>query len=274
MASVQSNDIDSDMESDSTSDNGSTFKESDGTNDFIVKSESTAIFRLRCLVFLVMFLAAVGLSLTVFFITAPIVIACMVALAFAITAGVFLLYSHRVERRQRIILQQAVQSTAIVASLFPEAVRDRMVGGNNQNGLTSGKDRLKAFLADGDDGGCENDDTPIADLFPHSTVFFADIAGFTSWSSCREPTQVFILLQTIYQAFDLIAKDRKVFKVETIGDSYVAVCGLPKADENHFISMSRFATDCLAKFTALTNKLEEKLGPGTAALGLRVGLHR
>jgi hypothetical protein len=204
----------------------------------------------------------------------PIVVACMVALAFVITAGVFLLYSHRVERRQRIVLKQAMESTAIVASLFPEAVRDRMVGGNTQNGLTSSKDRLKAFLADRDDGGGEGDDTPIADLFPHSTVFFADIAGFTSWSSCREPAQVFTLLQTIYQAFDLIAKDRKVFKVETIGDSYVAVCGLPKADGNHFISMSRFASDCLAEFTVLTNKLEEKLGPGTAALGLRVGLHR
>jgi class 3 adenylate cyclase len=204
----------------------------------------------------------------------PIFITCMVALVFVITVGVFLLYSHRVERRQRIVLKQAMDSTAIVSSFFPEAVRDRYVAGNNQNGLASGKDRLKAFLADGDDGCGEIDDTPIADLFPHSTVFFADIAGFTSWSSCREPAQVFILLQTIYQAFDLIAKHRKVFKVETIGDSYVAVCGLPKADENHFVSMARFATDCLAKFTVLTNKLEEKLGPGTAALGLRVGLHR
>jgi hypothetical protein len=37
------------------------------------------------------------------------------------------------------------------------------------------------------------DDTPIADLFPHRV--FADIAGFTSWSSCREPTQVFIFFR-------------------------------------------------------------------------------
>jgi hypothetical protein len=203
----------------------------------------------------------------------PIIITSMVALVFVITAGVFLLYSHRVERRQRIVLKQAMESTAIVSSIFPEAVRDRYVSRSNQNGFTSGKDRLQAFLTDGYDGG-DDDDTPIADLFPHSTVFFADISGFTSWSSCREPAQVFVLLQTIYQAFDLIAKHRKVFKVETIGDSYVAVCGLPKADENHFISMSQFASDCLSKFTVLTNKLEEKLGPGTAALGLRVGLHR
>lgn len=38
-------------------------------------------------------------------------------------------------------------------------------------------------------------DEPIADLFPEATVMFADIAGFTAWSSVREPTQVFKLLK-------------------------------------------------------------------------------
>jgi hypothetical protein len=60
-------------------------------------------------------------------------------------------------------------------------------------------------------------DQAIADFFPSCTVFFADIAGFTAWSSTREPSQVFFLLQTVYQNFDAIAKRRKVFKVETIG---------------------------------------------------------
>lgn len=50
---------------------------------------------------------------------------------------------------------------------------------------------------------------------------FADLVGFTAWSSVREPAQVFILLETIYHAFDEIAKRRKVFKVETVGDCYV-----------------------------------------------------
>ena len=40
--------------------------------------------------------------------------------------------------------------------------------------------------------------------------------------SVRDPLQVFTLLETIYNAFDDIANKRKVFKVETIGDSYVA----------------------------------------------------
>ena len=42
----------------------------------------------------------------------------------------------------------------------------------------------------------------------------------------REPTQVFTLLETVYGAFDAIAKRRHVFKVETIGDCYVSVDSL------------------------------------------------
>jgi class 3 adenylate cyclase len=68
---------------------------------------------------------------------------------------------------------------------------------------------------------------PVADLYPEATVMFADISGFTAWSSVREPTQVFTLLETLYGSFDAIARKRGVFKVETIGDSYVAVVGLP-----------------------------------------------
>ena len=49
-----------------------------------------------------------------------------------------------------------------------------------------------------------------------------DIAGFTSWSSGREPSDVFYLLETLYGRLDKIAKKRKVFKVETIGDCYLA----------------------------------------------------
>jgi class 3 adenylate cyclase len=57
---------------------------------------------------------------------------------------------------------------------------------------------------------------------------FADISGFTAWSSAREPKQVFLLLETVFGEFDRIAKRRRVFKVETVGDCYVAVVGLPE----------------------------------------------
>lgn len=59
---------------------------------------------------------------------------------------------------------------------------------------------------------------PIANFFPHTTIMFADIAGFTAWSSEREPSQVFKLLESLYKSFDEVAKKLGVFKVETIGD--------------------------------------------------------
>jgi class 3 adenylate cyclase len=109
--------------------------------------------------------------------------------------------------------------------------------------------------------------------FPNATVMFADIAGFTAWSSVREPSQVFTLLETIYRAFDHIAKKRKVFKVETVGDCYVAVTGLPEPRADHAVAMCKFSRDCLDKFNELVKDLEIKLGPDTGDLALRTGLH-
>jgi class 3 adenylate cyclase len=89
----------------------------------------------------------------------------------------------------------------------------------------------------------------------------------------REPSQVFILLETLYSAFDAIAARRGVFKIETIGDCYVAVTGLPKPQKHHAVIMARFAADCREKMNVLTRELEVTLGPDTGDLKLRLGLH-
>ena len=139
--------------------------------------------------------------------------------------------------------------------------------GNNSSHHTSRKKRsgqkdIKPFKT-----------KPIADFFPETTILFADIRGFTAWSSSREPTQVFILLETLYNAFDKVANARGVFKVETIGDCYVAVAGLPNPRKDHAVVMCRFAQDCLNKSRKLVMELEHELGPGTSELGMRFGLH-
>ena len=105
------------------------------------------------------------------------------------------------------------------------------------------------------------------------TEHLVDIAGFTAWSSAREPQQVFQLLETIYAAFDKIAYRHNVFKIETVGDCYVAAAGLPNPQEEHALIIARFARDCLQKMSDLTSKLEVSLGPDTTDLELRVGLN-
>lgn len=56
--------------------------------------------------------------------------------------------------------------------------------------------------------------------------------------------------------------------------SLFTVCGLPRPRKNHAVAMARFANDCLTTFLHLTNQLEVTLGPDTADLKLRVGIHR
>lgn len=77
---------------------------------------------------------------------------------------------------------------------------------------------------------------------------------------------MFTLLETLYHAFDKIAKRLRVFKVETVGDCYVAVTGLPKPRQDHAVAMCRFANRCASKVGLLTRRLELELGPGTADL--------
>lgn len=205
----------------------------------------------------------------------PIIFTAAAVLIFVFTSAVFLLYDYMVERRQKKVLSTAVRSTAIVSSLFPAVVRDRLFPVDEEApasptkqtrtfaavGLANPKNRLKNFLNDGKTLEDMEDETerstsvsksaPIAELFPETTVLFADIAGFTAWSSIRDPAQVFTLLETLYGAFDSLAKKRGVFKVETIGDSYVAVCGLPEPRKNHAIVIARFAAGKLC-VTAMT----------------------
>jgi hypothetical protein len=107
----------------------------------------------------------------------PVLVTVCIALVFVLTSAVFIIFNSVVERRNRIVMSQALRSTAIVSSLFPGAVVDRLVHGEGKTAsFASGKMRLKNFLSDGNDTA---DCQPIADLFPHTTVFFGDVCGFT-----------------------------------------------------------------------------------------------
>lgn len=52
---------------------------------------------------------------------------------------------------------------------------------------------------------------------------FADIAGFTDYSSKVEPEQVVVMLRNLFTEFDKTCLIKNTYKLYTIGDCYVAV---------------------------------------------------
>ena len=98
----------------------------------------------------------------------PLIMTLSVAMVFVFTAFMFLIYDRLVERRQMLVLRKAAQTHAVVSSLFPKNVRDRLLQGDDAN-----QSNKSAAMS----GNGSLNSPAIADLFPACTVCFADIAG-------------------------------------------------------------------------------------------------
>lgn len=120
----------------------------------------------------------------------------------------------------------------------------------------------------------DDSDPAIADLFPHTSIMFADISNFTYWSSNHSPDQVFALLETIFFQFDMIASDMEVFKLSTVGDCYIAATGVPTPQDDHAILLSRFAERCRRNGNDVLQRLSLQDGMSDVSqLSIRIGIH-
>ena len=67
----------------------------------------------------------------------------------------------------------------------------------------------------------------VVERYKMVSIFFSDIVGYTKMSSEMCPTEVMKMLNDLYTKFDELADKHKIYKLETIGDAYIAIGGAP-----------------------------------------------
>ncbi len=123
-----------------------------------------------------------------------------------------------IEEQREAIEAERAQSERLLLNVLPMAVSQRLKDGEN----------------------------PIADDFSDVSVLFADIVGFTALTSTMAANDVIAMLSDCFSMLDELVVERGLEKIKTIGDSYMAVGGLPEPMEDHAIRMVGLARAILA----------------------------
>ncbi|MBR4824227.1 MAG: hypothetical protein IKZ86_05460 [Spirochaetaceae bacterium] len=112
--------------------------------------------------------------------------------------------------------QEKIKSDNLLRSILPDKIADKLKNTTSYN---------KSF----------------GENFENVTLLFSDIVGFTKVSSGHTAKEIVAALNQLFTLFDERAKRMGVEKIKTIGDAYMAACGIPEANENHARIMIDFA---------------------------------
>ncbi|GCC37333.1 hypothetical protein chiPu_0015837 [Chiloscyllium punctatum] len=103
--------------------------------------------------------------------------------------------------------------------------------------------------------------------FEDCTILFSDVVTFTNICAACEPIQIVHMLNSMYSRFDRITTVHDVYKVETIGDAYMVVGGVPIPVASHAERVANFALGMRMAARSVKNPVTGD------PIQIRVGIH-
>ncbi|KAM3932211.1 guanylate cyclase soluble subunit beta-2-like [Leptodactylus fuscus] len=103
--------------------------------------------------------------------------------------------------------------------------------------------------------------------FKECTILFSDVVTFTNICAQCEPIQIVAMLNSMYLRFDRLTTVHDVYKVETIGDAYMVVGGVPVPVSTHAERVANFALGMILMAKEVKNPVTGN------PIQIRVGLH-
>ena len=100
----------------------------------------------------------------------------------------------------------------------------------------------------------------IADRFSNVSVLFADISGFTQYSSNISPKVIVEKLNDIFSVFDDLVDKYNVEKIKTIGDNYMIASGIPHENRMHAETIIDIALEMNKILPKVDSSLSIKIG--------------
>lgn len=119
-----------------------------------------------------------------------------------------------------------------------------------------------------------NGETRIADRLPDVSIMFADIVGFTTLATTKEPEELVGLLEDLFNVFDEVTGRFGCERIKTIGDSYMSCCGASESFTDHAERMCKAALaifDAYAILPVESKRLRIGINSGPVVAGIMSG---
>eukprot|EP00002_Diphylleia_rotans_P033011 TRINITY_DN698_c0_g1_i11.p1 TRINITY_DN698_c0_g1~~TRINITY_DN698_c0_g1_i11.p1 ORF type:complete len:1852 (+),score=333.99 TRINITY_DN698_c0_g1_i11:998-6553(+) len=114
----------------------------------------------------------------------------------------------------------------------------------------------------------------IASFHEDVAILFSDIVGFTDKASRTAPDKVVEMLSQMFRRFDALTEAHGVYKVQTIGDAYVVVAGVPTTNNSTLQIDGKNSAERMAAFALdMVRVLRDVEGSDGQPVKIRIGIH-